>query len=211
MEFIGIIMMVGLIILPAVLLEVGFYSGFRRVNRLAPPTRFLFLYPLICSFLTTSGFVVWQFTAISASHSSTAAISYFFLPFFSFAVALAAFVVSWAATYMAWFVIQRIRRIPMRIASLLLMALAIAVLVLTGYVGQNRVARHRLLNEAASGYNVDRLETVLTEAVSSHDYDLLANLAKNPNTPTKDLTRLYDFCKPRISQLGGSESPFSSL
>ena len=206
MEFIGIIMMVGLIILPAVLLEVGFYSGFRRVNRLAPPTRFLFLYPLICTVIMTSGFVIWELHAISVSRSSTAAIGLFLLPFFSVAVAVVGFVVSWSILYVVRFVIQRLQRAPMRIASLLLMTLAIAVLAFTGYVVENKIARHRLLNEAVSGYNVDGLEVILAEGVSSQDFEVLANLAKNPNTPANDLGRLYDFCKPRICQLGGSES-----
>lgn len=206
MEFVGIVMIVGLIILPSILLVVSFYSGVQRASRLAPSTRPLFLYPLICSFLLTGGFVIWQFTVISTSRSSTACIGYFFLPIFSFVVALAAFVVSWAILYVGWFINQRIRRTPMRIAQFLLLALAIGVLATTGYVAQAKITRHRLLNEATSGYNVDRLVAILEEGISSHDFDVLANLAKNPNTPVNDLVRLYDFCKPRISQLGGSES-----
>ncbi|MEN6558790.1 MAG: hypothetical protein ABFC54_11480, partial [Thermoguttaceae bacterium] len=109
MEFIGIVMIVGLIVMPSILLVVSFCSGVRRADRLAPSTRPLFLYPLIFSFLSTSGFVIWQFTAISTSQSSTAAIGYFFLPIFWFVVALAAFAASWAILYVAWFFYQRFK------------------------------------------------------------------------------------------------------
>jgi hypothetical protein len=150
--------------------------------------------------------MIWGYHAILTSRSSTAAIGFFFLPFFSAALAVIAFVVSWAILYVALFIFQRIQGTPVRFVSIMLLALAVVLLGLAGYVTQVKIARHRLLNEAASGYSVGTLEAILTEGVSSQDFDVLANLAINPNTPANDLVRLYDFCKPRISQLGGSES-----
>jgi hypothetical protein len=63
-----------------------------------------------------------------------------------------------------------------------------------------------LLNEAASGFNIGRLETILADGISSRDIELLARLAKNKNMPCDDLARLYDFCKPSIGKIGRSES-----
>jgi hypothetical protein len=197
---------VAVIVLPCFLIGWLFSVAIRRAHRSNPPIRPLLLYPLICSVITTGGFMLWGYHATLTSRSSTAAIGFFFLPFYSAALAVLAFVVSWAVLYLAWFTFQRIQRTPVRLVSVTLLVLAVALLGWAGYVAQVKIDRHRLLTEATSGFNVDRLETILEEGVSSQDFEVLANLAKNPNTPANDLGRLYDFCKPGISQLGGSES-----
>lgn len=198
--------LIAVIVLPCFLIGWLFSVAIRRAHRSNPPIRPLLLYPLVCSLVLTSGFMTWGYHAILTSRSSTAAIGFFFLPFYSAALAITAFVVSWAVLYVGWFIFQRIQGTPVRLVSVALLVLAVALLGWAGYVTQVKITRHRLLNEAASGFNVDRLEMILAEGVSSHDFDVLADLAKNPNTPANDLVRLYDFCKPRISQLGGSES-----
>jgi hypothetical protein len=165
------------------------------ILRSKSPTGPLLLYPLICSILVTGGFVVWAYRVICASKSSTAAIGFIFLPFYSIVVAVAGFLVAWSCLYVVFFAAERLRIISGRKASLLPLALAIVLLAVAGYVAQNQLARYRLLNAAASGTNADSLEEILAAGTSSGDLEVLAKLAKNPNTPVSDLVRIYDFCK----------------
>jgi len=171
----------------------------------SPSTRLFFLYPLICSFVIASGYMVWGYHEVYASRSSTAAIGFLFVPVFSAALAVVGFVVSWACFYVVHFVIQRIKRTPVRLASVLLLVLAVVLFTWTGYVGYNKIARHRLLNEAASGGDVDRLETVLADGVSSRDWEVLSKVAKNRNTPKNNLVRIFDYCKPSIAEFNPPE------
>jgi hypothetical protein len=197
---------VGIIALPCVLMGLVFYLRIKAAYRSCSPARPLLLYPLICFAIITGGYMVWGYHAILTSRSSTAAIGFVFLPFYAAALAIVAFVVSWSVLYVGWFIFQRVQGKPVRSTSVTILTSAVVLLGWAGYVAQVKIARHRLLDEAESGYNVDRLDIILTEGVSSQDFDVLANLAKNPSTPANDLALLYDFCKPRISQLGGSES-----
>lgn len=195
----------GIIVLPCILMALVFFLAIKRAYRSHSSARPFVLYPLICSFLITSGYMLWGYHAICTSKSSTAAIGFLFLPFYSAALAVIAFVVSWACLYVGHFVIQRLQRAPVRLASVALVVLAVVLLGWAGHVAQVKIGRHRLLNEAASGYNVDRLETILEEGISTQDFEVLANLAKNPNTPIDDLVRIYDFCKPRIAEFNPPE------
>ena len=81
------------------------------------------------------------------------------------------------------------------------------MLAWTGYVGHNKIARHRLLNEAASGADANSLEKIFTDGTASRDLEVLSKLAKNPNTPLNDLVHLYDFCKPNVAKSDPSEYP----
>ena len=204
-------LLIGIIALPCVLMAMGFVAV-QRAYRSTSPTRPFFLCPLICSFITTSGFMIWGYHDICTSRSSTAAIGLLFLPFYSLAVAVAGFLISWSCLYVARFVVQRIRGIPFGFASVSCLALAIVLLVLTGYVVQNKVARHRLLNEAASGTDAGPLGKILADGTSSQDLEVLSELAKNSNTPVDALVRIYDFCKPNVTQFNPPEYPvFLSL
>ncbi|MEN6407656.1 MAG: hypothetical protein ABFC77_14445 [Thermoguttaceae bacterium] len=196
----------GIIALPCIVMILAFGVAISAAYRSQSSARFLFLYPLMGSFVITGGCMMWGYHAICTSRSSTAAIGLFFLPLFSAALAVIVFAVSWAVLYVGWFLVQRIQAVPVRPVSIAILFLAIVVLAWTGYMAQTKIARHRLLKEATLGRKVERLEAILTEGVSSQDFETLAKLAKNPNTPTSDLIRLYDFCRPRISELGGSES-----
>src|SRR5271165_3135188 len=160
-------LLIGIIALPCVLMAMGFVLAIGRAYRSTSPTRALFVCPLICSFITTSGFMIWGYHDICTSRSSTAAIGLLFLPFYSLAVAVAGFLVSWSCLYVARFVVQRISGIPLGLAAVSCLALAIVLLVLTGYVVRNKVARHRLLNEAASGTDAEPLGTILADGTSS--------------------------------------------
>jgi hypothetical protein len=197
----------GIIALPCILMALVFGLTITTAYRSHSPTRPFLLYPLVCTFFVTSGYMIWGYYAICTSRSSTAAIGFLFLPFFSVAFAVIGFVVSWACLYVVHFVIQRIEGTPVRLVSVALFVLAVALLAWTGYVGQNKIARHRLLDEAASGFSVDRLETILADGVSFRDWEVLSNLAKNPNTPINDLVRLFDYCKPSIAEFNPPEYP----
>lgn len=199
--------MVGFIFVSCILMVIGIPYAIRGAYRANSRVRPFFLYPLICTAIMTSGFVVWELHAISVSKSSTAAIGLFLLPIVAIVVAVVGFVVSWSVLYVAHFVIQRINGIRVGLTSVVCLTLAIALLAWTGYVVQNKVARHRLLSEAATGTDVASLERILATSLVSHDNEVLSKLAKNPNTPITDLVRLYDYCKPNIAKFSPPEYP----
>jgi hypothetical protein len=198
---------IGIIGLPCVVMGLAFLYAIQGAYHSHRPTRPLFLYPLICSFVLTSGFMIWGYQAICTSRSSTAAIGSLFLPFEAIVVAVAGVVISWSVLYVAHCVIQRINGIRVGLTSVVCLTLAIALLALTGYVVQNKVARRRLLSEAATGTDVVSLEGILASSIVSHDNEVLSKLAKNPNTPITYLVRLYDFCKPNVGKSNPSEYP----
>lgn len=202
--------LIGIITLPCVLLGMGFFLAIRAAYRSKSPARPLLFYPPVCSLILTGGFLAWGYHAILTSKSSTAAIGLFTVPICSVFVALAGVVVSWAVIFSARFVVQRIKGIPMEDISILPLVLAIAVIAWTGYTVLGKVARHRLLNAAASETDAASLETILADSISSSDLEVLAKLAKNPGMPTADLVRIHDFCKPNGAKSHPSESPILS-
>ncbi len=195
-----------MIVLPYVLLGMVFFCAILRAYRSKSPARPLLLYPPICSLILTGGFMAWGYHAILTSKSSTAAIGLLFLPIYSVAVA----VVSWSVIFLALFVVQRFKRIPVEDASIIPLALAIVVFVLTGFTVEGRIARYRLLNAAASETDTASLETILAAAISSRDLEVLVELARNPSTRTNDLVRIYDLCKPNVAKSHPPESPILS-
>ena len=199
--------MVGFIFVSCILMVIGIPCAIRGAYRANSRVRPFFLYPLICTAIMTSGFVVWELHAISVSKSSTAAIGLCLLPIVAIVVAVVGFVISWSVLYVAHFVIQRTKGTPVRLTSIVLFVLAVVMLVWTGYVGHNKIARHRLLHKAASGFDVDYLETVLADGILSRDWEVLSELAQNRNIPTNDLVRIFDYCKPSIAQFNPAEYP----
>ena len=104
--------LVAVIALPCFLIGWLFSVAIRRAHRSNPPIKPLLLYPLICSAITTGGFMVWGYHSILTSRSSTAAIGFFFLPFYSAALAVIAFVVSWAVLYVACSSSKEFKELP---------------------------------------------------------------------------------------------------
>ena len=198
-------MVIGIIALPCALMAMIFFLAIRRAYRSNLPIRPFLLYPLISSFILTSWFMIWGYHAICTSRSSTAPIGFIFIPIYSIAVAVAGILISWSCLYVAYFVIERFRRNPLKNISIAFLAVAIVILALTGNAVQNKIVRDRLLDTATSGADVDSLEKILADATSSGDFEILAKLAKNRNTPVDDLVRIYDFCKPSINEFNPPE------
>lgn len=142
----------GLIVAPFVLLGIGYFYAIQAASRCRSAARPFLLCPPICSFVLTSGYMLWGYRAILTSKSSTAAVGLFLMPIFSLAVAIAGLAVSWSVLYAAHFVVQRIKQTPLGLTSLVLFALAIVVIVLTGYMVQGKVARHPEANHPPSVY-----------------------------------------------------------
>lgn len=193
------------IILPCFLLGIGFFFAIRGAFRTSSPTRMLFLCPLIFSLIVTIGFMIREYNIITTSKSSTAAIGFIFLPFYSVVVAVTVLLVSWSCLYVARFVIERILGISDRITSIGPLIVAIVLLVQIGYFVQYKVTRDGLLETAATGNNADSLSTILAESSSSRDLEVLSKLAKNPKTPSSSLTNLYYYCKPSLEKFNPPE------
>lgn len=194
-----------IVILPYVLLAAGFLLLICLAYQSRSPARPYLLYPTICSFVVTIGFTTWGHFAIITSRSSTAAIGYIFLPFYSVAVALVAFLVSWSLLFLVRLFISRPEQKSNRLSLLLPVGLAVMVLSVTGFIAWKWVSRTRLLNIAASASSPAELEAVLDNAISSHDLDVLSNLAKNPNTSPNELIRIFDSCKDQLSDFNPLE------
>ena len=170
------------IVLPYLLLALGYAVALHKLDAVAPPWRALFRYPLFISFTATAAFAIWGFHTISTSRSSTAAIGYVFLPFYSFAVATASLVVSWAVCYLARFAYERLGRAKGRltITSHALFIVALAIVTIAGNFAFQKFSRHHLLAEAREGE--PRL-VLFDQALAKQDVELLTALAENPKTP----------------------------
>jgi hypothetical protein len=198
------------IAVPVLLMALIFLLTIKGAYRSDSPRRPFFLYPLMGSFLLTSGFMVWGYHAVCTSRSSTAAIGLLFVPILSAVVAVVGFVVSWACVYVTHFTIQRIGGIPLHPISVVVLVWAIAVLGWAGNAAFHKILRHRLLNEAASGTDVESLGKIQADSIASRDMEVLSKLAKNPTTPVGDLVRMYEFCKPNFLQFNPVEYPVLS-
>jgi hypothetical protein len=132
------LLVVGAIIL--VLMGIGFVYAIRVAYRSQSPARLLFLFPLLFSFVLTSGCVIWECTVfLPFEPSDGAVLLYVFI--ISLAAALAGFSVLWSGLYVARFAVQRIQGIPARIKSVVPLALATVLLSLAGYLVYSRVTR----------------------------------------------------------------------
>lgn len=122
----------GIITLSCVLMALTYFLVIRTACRSCSPIRQVFLYPLLCSLVLTSGYMIWGYHAICTSRSSTAAIGLFFLPIYSVVIAVVSFLVS--------------------------CALAIVLFVVTSYfVEKKEVARQRVLEEPIPKTDSDSL------------------------------------------------------
>ena len=201
-----------IIALPCALMGLVFFLSIKTAYHSHSSSRPLFLYPLIFSFFITGGYIIWGYYAICTSKSSTAAIGLLFVPLISIIVTVVGFLFSWSCFYVARFILERLRLITNRITSILPLVLAIVLIVLTGYVAQDKLRRHRLLNTAASGTNAGLLTKILDDGISSQDLEALSKLAKNPNTKSGDLASIYGYCKHSITEFNPPEIPvFISL
>jgi hypothetical protein len=200
------LLFMGIVILPYVFIAVGFFFVFRVAYRSNSQARPLFFSPLICSLIITSSFIVWGDHAIITSRSSTAAIGYIFLPFYSIAVAVAGFLFSWSFLYLGRFVLERLGKISNRLTSIPPLVLALLILSLTGFIVQGWVARHKLLNATTSAStDAESLEKILAQAISSRDLEVMSKLAKNSNTSISDLLRIFDSCKHNVADFNPPE------
>lgn len=100
--------LIGITTLPCILMALTFLLAIKNAYQSRSPARLFILYPLIFSFLVTSGFMLWAYHATLTSKSSTAAIGFFLIPFYSLAIAVVGFLLSWACYYVVHFIIQRV-------------------------------------------------------------------------------------------------------
>ena len=193
-------------ILPYVLLAAAFFVFIRAALRSNSPTRRLLVYPTVSSLIITSGFTLRGVFFILTSRSSTAGIGFLFLPFYSFAVAIIAYLVSWSLFCLARFFNSRREKTSDKLSIFLPVVVALLMLSVTGFTAQKWIARNWLLNTAAStSIDAVELEAILERAISCHDLEVLSKLAKNPKTPTNDLIRIYDSCKDRVAEFNPLE------
>lgn len=191
---------IAVVILPYVLIAALLLWMIRLAYISKGTSRPLFLYPLVGAFIVTAAFVGWGQHEILTSRSSTAAIGWIFLPFYSVGTALVGFLVSWALVYVFRFALERFASVRPRLTSIAALIGCILILSLTAATIQNRISRHRLLESAKCGPTD---ESVLRNAIVGRDLPVLAAVAKNPNTSEADLLRIYDVCK---GQVGASYS-----
>ncbi|MBN2291769.1 MAG: hypothetical protein JXM70_05050 [Pirellulales bacterium] len=122
------------VVLLFLLMALVFFLAIKAAYRSHSPLRPLFIYPLIFSFIMTSGYMAWGYHAICTSKSSTAAIGFLFFPLNSVVVAVAGFLFWFSGLYVARFVAERLGLISERITSVFPLVLAIVLLILMEYV-----------------------------------------------------------------------------
>ena len=195
-----------LVVLPYVLILVGLFTLLVTAYRSHSPERALFLYPLIFSLLVTCAFAAWGHYSIATSRSSTAAIGYLFLPCYSLAVAAVGFLISWSILYLIRFANNLRKGGSKTLSTAVLAGFAVLTLSVSGMTAARWAVRQKLLVEAASvtTHPLD-IKEILADAISAHDLEVLALLARNPNTSLKNLTLIYDACEPHIADFNPLE------
>ena len=186
---------IAIVILPYVLLAAALLRAIRWAYISEKAARPLFLYPLVGAFIITTAFVAWGQHDIFSSRSSTAAIGLIFLPFYSVIVALIGFLISGAVVYIFRFAIERVGCISHRLTSIVPLIGSVLILSLAAFTLQTHISRHRLL---VSSKNEMPSKSVLDQAIVAHDLDVLAAVAKNPNTSATDSLRIYAACNVQI-------------
>jgi hypothetical protein len=151
---------------------------------------------LVPAFVITVAFAGWGLHSIGASRSSMAAVGYFFLPFYSIAVAIAAFVLSYSIGYLLRFVLEFLGLTTARMTSLPWVGVALLILLVSAFIVQNRIARHNLL---AAAQSTPPEPTLIGPALETHDLPVLARLARNPGTSVADLVRIYNACHEQMT------------
>lgn len=185
-----------IVILPYVLIASAFIWGVRAAFLSKSPIRFFFLCPLLGAFITTAIFAGWGQYSIATSRSSMAAVGYIFLPLYCIGVGLAGFVLFWSVLYLFRFGLERFGIVTSRLTSITPLAVAVLILLVTAFVVQYRISRHRLLVAAETGAGI---HPVIDRAITTHDLQVLAKLARNPNASLPDLRRIYDTCKDQVT------------
>lgn len=201
------------LMLPNVVISAAIVIVLIIAYRRESAARSLFLGPLACGLAAGCGAGIWMFHGITTSKSSTAAIGFFFLPFFALAAGNAAFLTSWAVLYVVRFAKERLGYLSSRTATWWLLIPAVLILVLAAYVAQHDVRRYRLLKAAAfeAVVPVSR-EDMLADAIAADDLDVLSRLAKNSSVPGDELLRIYEWSQTTFGKFKPFEYPiFSAL
>jgi hypothetical protein len=193
---------IAIVVLPYVLIAAALLWAIRLAYVSKKPARPLFLYPLVGSFIVTLAFVAWGQHDIFTSRSSTAAIGLIFLPFYSVSVALIGFLVSGSVIYIFRFALERVGNVTPRLTSIVPLVGSVLILSLSALTVQSRISRHQLLAAAKSDTST---ESVINQAIAAHDLQVLAALAKNPNTSATDLLRIYETCKGQVGVANSRE------
>ena len=153
------------------------------------------LHTLIAAVIACYAFLAWGVYEIFSSTSSTAAIGLIFLPFYSIAVAAAAFAVAWAGftgialvgsvrSHLGW----PVPRWPH-------LALAAAILAVAMAGGSWGTSRQLLLQEADSeATSEERLGEIARQAMAANNVDLLANVVRNSTSSAELLGLIFDHC-----------------
>lgn len=184
-------------LIPWVILAGGFTLLLRAQRRRPDGFSSLTARSLVASAVATLAFDLWAVAAILGSSSSTAAIGLIFLPFYSFAVAAAAWATAWSLLTLLDFARNGSHAPgPRGRAAAVGAGLLLAVLASgTTFAWQ----RHRLLNTASqSDAPPARLAEITERALAASDYDVLERLATNPGAAPELIAKLTAFCESEI-------------
>lgn len=137
------------------------------------------------------GFVLWSLYGISTSHSSTAAIGYLFLPYFTFLVCAATYLIGWSIAtivlafrgrfWKTWDIKQKKWSVYV----------AVCIVALSGFWVFKVTTRDLLIKKTYVSTSDIELNALCDKAVSQQDIELMGNLVKNPNTSENLLRRIY--------------------
>ncbi|MGA2916090.1 MAG: hypothetical protein ABSE89_08715 [Sedimentisphaerales bacterium] len=146
---------------------------------------------IVTSAIIGIGFICWMLYVIRTSCSSTASIGYIFLPYYTFLVCAATYLISWAVATIILFFCVRTGKIQESKQKKWSIYVALIIIVLFGFWSFKVTARKLLLEKAYGVTSESELVKLYNKAVSREDIDLLAELVKNPNTSEKLLRQIY--------------------
>ncbi|MDR1145168.1 MAG: hypothetical protein LBK71_03415 [Verrucomicrobiales bacterium] len=181
-----------LAVLPYVLLLAALVALTVWVARWRTPFRPLLVTTLILTTLLVTGFVAWAQHNLLTSKSSTAAIAYIFLPFYTLEATAICAGVAGALVYVVFFAVEKIRRAEPQLTRLPLLAVAVFLLTVSGWVASRHLHQQRLVKLAASPQTpAGELSRLQSRALTVKNTRVLEQLAANPALADAALAELF--------------------
>ena len=189
-----------LMLIPLLLAGAVFYFLIQAVLRMGSRVRPLLLYPLIGSALCCSAFLIWTHFEWFSMGPTAKALVILVVPFYLVAVAIAGFVASLSLVYVVRFVLETFWKREPRLTNLVGFVPAAVLLGFTVWGVQASVRRSAELSAATSATTGQEVrQKLLKRAISRHDVGVMSLLARNPQTSTTDLSRIYAVCQRTLS------------
>ncbi len=180
----------------------GFVLVFRAQRQHPKTASKIPLYSLNTSAVLAAAVLVFGFSFIFSSRSSTAGIGFLFVPIYALGVAIAGSIIVWAFLTLVSLASRIRARLLADKPTPIVAVVAVVVLLIGPTIALLYGPRALLLSEAKSLETpVQRLREISDTAVAENDLRALEVLARNWRAPTDVLEKVYGHCLEVVEEL----------